>query len=214
MINIDTSRDDWFISFVRNFILASKERTSRQIFQGNYGRAALPKLGQAGTDGGISLQTIQAINTQLGKLRYVSDPNMGTFDFYNPGHYTQLILNNSNPGNWPCDCDDYAVYGVDLARECGINRAFAKVLNLLIHPGQQITHMKWNHVLCGIEFWDGSRKKWTAILDTNSAANGQILYVPGAFAEREQDILNHFNNIYRSEGVNYYRVIEVKHPFD
>lgn len=55
MIDIDTSRDDWFISFVRNFILAPKERTSRQIFT----------------------------------------------------------------GNWPCDCGDYAVYGVSMALQAG-----------------------------------------------------------------------------------------------
>ncbi len=211
---IDTSRDDWFVTLVRKAFLEPKERTSRQIFSGPYQRGVLPKLGSAGSDGGISHATIEIINRQLGKLKYVSDPNMGSFDFYNPGHYTQLLAESGNPDNFPCDCDDFAVYGVDLARTCGINQAFAKVLNILIHPGQQLTHMRWNHVLCGIEFWDGNRTKWTAILDTNSAANRPPLYVQGTFAQAEQHILNHFNAIYRNEGVNYYRVIEVKHPFD
>lgn len=211
---IDTSKDDGFIWFIRNWILAPKERNSKSMFSGSYPKALIPKLGQAGTDGGISLQTIQAINSQMGKLRYVSDPWLGTLDFYNPSDFTQFLLNTGNPTNQPCDCDDFAGYGVDLARACGINHAFAKYLNIIIHPSQQFTHMRFNHVLCGIEFWDGKRQKWTAILDTNSAASGQILYVLGTFAEKEQDILNHFNSLYRNEGVNYYRVIEVKHPFD
>ena len=210
---IDTSKDDAFIWFVRNWILGPKERTSRQIFS-NYQKHKLPQLGIAGSDGGISIQTIKAINAQMGKLKYFSDPAMGTYDFYNPGDFTQGLVESGNQAGFPCDCDDFAGYGVDLARACGINHDFAKYLNIIIHPAQQFTHMAYNHVLCGIEFWDGKRDKWTAILDTNSAANGNVLYVPGTFAQSEQAIINHFNNIYKNQGVNYYRVIEVKHPFD
>jgi len=201
---------DWLESFIKGVYLPNKAAYSRQCDAALKGaqHAALPVLGKAGNDGRLSIDTINAINEQCGRLKYVSDPLGGLLDYYTHPETTQWALNN-NRQDIPCDCDDYAVYAVALARACGIAWDKAWVWNLIINPSNQISQCWANHVICGIEYWDGTRY-WTAIIDTNSAARHQPWWFQGDRAAVEQAVIANFSALYK---VNYYKLIPVDWPF-
>lgn len=200
---------DPFESFVRNFYLPNKMAYSRQLDTNlSASKAPLPVLGKAGSDGRVWVDTVNAVNAECGKLRYTSDPLGGLIDYYNHPEVTQWRQNNKR---WdvPCDCDDFAVYAVALFRKCGVSTDKAWVWNLLIDPGLQISQAWANHVICGVEIWDGS-KFWTAVIDTNSAALNQVFWFAGDRTAAASAVMAHFSGIYK---VTYYRLVQVEYPF-
>jgi hypothetical protein len=200
---------DLFEGFITGFYLPRKAAWSREIdAKVKNSHAPLPVLGKAGADGRLSKQVIEAINSQCGKLQYTSDPLGGLADFYNHPELSQWRLNNKR-WDQPCDCDDFAVYAVALARACGTAQDKAWVWNLIITPGNQISQAWANHVIAGFELWDGT-KLWTAIIDTNSASRNQVSWFQGDRQQTQAAILAHFNAVYK---VSYYKLLAVPYPF-
>ncbi len=200
---------DPFIDFVRSCILPNKQKFSQELaakFPLN--RSPLPRLGQAGTDGRVSMSTIESVNAQCAQLRYNADPLWGLSDFYNHPEYTEW-MRKYNQWKDPCDCDDFAVYAVALLHKCGINHSKAWIWNLLVDPPSQVTQAWANHVIAGVEYWDG-QKIWTAIIDTNSAKQGRPYWFQGDKIAVQSSVIQHFRDIYK---VNYYTLITVPFPF-
>ncbi|MEJ5201899.1 MAG: hypothetical protein WHV66_06650 [Anaerolineales bacterium] len=198
---------DLFIQFVTGWVLPKKADYSRQVAL-NAPKAALPVLGQAGSDGRVSMQTIEKVNQQCARLRYVADPLWGLVDFYNHPEYTQWQLVN-NRWDQPCDCDDLAVYAHALFLKTGIRSDKVWIWNILVSPGYQISQAWANHVMCAVEYWDGS-KIWTAIIDTNSAANGKAFFFYGDRFDAQMPVIQHFKQLY---GVQYYALVKVDPPW-
>lgn len=198
---------DLFEAAVKVF-LARKQEISRERAV-TAPKSRLPVLGQAGSDGRVSKATIEAINRHCGLMPYKEDPWFGMDDYYNPPGVSQNRLETKN---WsiPYDCDDYAVLAVGLFRACGIVYDKAWVWNLLISPAQP-WDLRYCHVICGVEYWDG-RDIWTAVIDTNTADSGRVLWFKGiAHSNAVQTaVIQHFNGVY---GKQYYKLIRVEYPF-
>lgn len=199
---------DLFEAAVRGF-LARKQTISRDR-AARTPKAPLPVLGKAGADGRVSKETIEAVNRQCGKMPYQQDPWFGIDDFYNHPETSQWRLNNEK---WdiPYDCDDYATYAVALLRACGLAHSKAWLWNLLINPAHQLTDMAYNHVIAGVEYWDGT-SIWTAVIDTNTAASGKLFWVKGSpdLEAVQAAVIQHFNAVYKKQ---YYKVLRVDYPF-
>lgn len=196
---------DFFESVVR-WILDNKRNFSLQIAQGSK-KAPLPVIGGS-QNGYPGVKQAADINLLCSELVYTSDPNGGITDYYNHPEATQYRQNNKVWSD-PCDCDDFAVYAVALFRAGGVKPENAWIWNLIIAPVNQFSQMWANHVICGFKLMSGAQV-WTGIIDTNTAANKQVIWFKCSPEEAKPAIIKHFNDIYK---VNYYKVLEVDYPF-
>ena len=197
---------DFFENMVR-WILDNKRNFSQHVASGSE-KAPLPIVGSADKSGYPTPELAKLVNLKCSELVYTSDPNGGLTDFYNHPEFTQWRQNNQK---WqdPCDCDDFAVYAVALFRKAGVKVEHAWIWNLIIDPGYQFSQMWANHVICGFKLMSGGQI-WTGIIDTNTAANKQVLWFKCSPEEAKPAIIKHFNGVYK---VNYYKILEVQYPF-
>lgn len=201
---------DLFSAFIEGWILPQKAHWSRQIAVNipTDKLRPIPALGKANADGYLPLSVLKDINAQCGKLQYKLDPLWGMSDYYTLPELTQYQLEK---GRWeyPCDCDDFAVYARALMLAAGVEPVNCWIWNLIIAPGSQITQAWANHVICGFEYWDGN-KHWTGVIDTNTAARKKIFWQTGTREFTAERFIKQFSDIYQ---VNYYKLLQVPDPF-
>lgn len=167
-------------------------------------REPLPEnLGYTNKHGYPSKDLLEAVNEICGKLKYRSDPVNGLIDLYNHPEYTQYLLNTGNYEGAINDCDDFASYAQALLLKSGVHPSKVWEWNILVPWHKQLSQGKWNHVLCGFSYWDGS-KEWTGVIDTNTAANGAIFWAEGSAKEAEAAIIQWFRSIYPAQ---YYKLV-------
>lgn len=197
------------ITLAANAHLAIKHHNSRHQ-HAHTPRRSLPILGQAPA-GNPQVNLTNAVNAQLGKLRYRMDPLNGTLDYYNPAEFTQWQLENEAWG-YPCDCDDYAAYAYGLMRAAGVSQARLKLWTLVI-DWTQLTSKFWaNHVVLGVELTRGNDETLTAVLDTNSAGSrAQPFWFPGRPDDVAHLVRAEFGQIY---GVTYSYLFQSKYPWE
>lgn len=201
---------DWlFQQAVLNIYLPNKEKRSRDLAQQfSKFNVSLPQLGLAGQDKRIGMDTINKINEYCGRLPYKSDPLWGFVDLYNHPEFTNyFIVNNIKLDTY--DCDDVAVLAKALCDRCGCDSSKSWIWNLIIRPDKQFTEAAYNHVICGIEFWDGIRN-WTVVIDTNTVARREVFFFLGKKEEVKQQVISKFNSIYN---VTYSILLDVRYPF-
>lgn len=197
---------EWIVSNIYLPYKESRSRDNDRYLQKFH--VSLPKLGQAGTDGRVSLQTLRDINAYCAKIPYKADPLMGFVDFYNHPEYSNyLIVNNLTTDCY--DCDDVAVLAKALVDKCGANFSKSWVWNLIIRPDKQFTEAAFNHVICGVELWDG-RNIFTVVIDTNSLANKDVFIFYGDKNQAKNEIIKKFSEMYK---VTYSMLLDVKYPF-
>ncbi len=200
---------EWFVlPFLRD--KAEKSRTKAL----NQATIALPVLGRAGQDGLLHPSTVASINQELGKLPYRADPLL--FDYYtHPGVLAACLWTgdwrvHGKNEQWSCDCDDFAAYAYELFRLTGAKEGWGFwIWNLIINPSEQLWNAWANHVILGFRQWENGRFK-TGVMDTNSAANRQIIWFDLPPEQAEAAVMAHFGKIY---DVRYYRAIRVEYPF-
>jgi len=196
------------ITAIANLYLMHKEHLSVTTHK-NTPRSPLPVLGRA-PNGNPPPSLVQAVNSQLSKLKYRMDPLNGTLDFYNPAEYTQWQLENQR-WDQPCDCDDYAAYALGLFRAAGVAEHRVWLWTLVIDWTELTTKMWANHVLCGVELVDGNGQTWTGVLDTNSSGQRAApFWFKGAADAAGEQVKAEFGRIY---GVNYSYLFKSKYPW-
>lgn len=195
--------------WVQHHYLPNKAEQSRKLMAKIPVRT-LPVLGDALLSGYPSQGLLNAINAQCKKLPYKLDQLWGLADLYNSPGFTQYKLETGDK-SIDCDCDDFAVYAVALAKKAGVDPKCATVGNLIINPWNQFTQAWANHVIAVFDYFDGSQY-WTAVIDTNSAARREKpFWFPGKRTEASPAIIQHFSNIYN---VNYKWLLDVPYPFE
>lgn len=201
---------DYFALAIQNWYLPRKAEGSRRraLLDVNF-RRPLPVLGGVHPDGRLTRSTVDAINTQLGKLTYTSDPLWGADDYYSHPRSIQWRLENQR-NDLPCDCDDYAVYAVALARAAGMNHTEGWVWNLIIDPAKQVSQAWANHVIAAFAYGTGS-EQWIAVIDTTSAGRGKVVWFSGTEQSVHAQVIDHFNRVY---SVSYYKILRVPYPFE
>lgn len=211
---MSTSQD--FNPFIEWFVLPflRDKKQKSMLKAAGMPKIALPVLGRAGQDGLLHPSTVAAINQELGRLPYRADPLL--FDYYShPGVIARCLasgdwrIQDSNE-QWSCDCDDFAAYAYELFRLTGAKEEYGFwIWNLIIDPAEQLWNAWANHVVLGFRQYENGQYK-TGVMDTNSAANRQIIWFDVPPEQASVPVMQHFGKLYK---VNYFRALHVEYPF-
>ena len=189
--------EHYFETAVNNVYLPQKIRNSQRLL--DQPRRPLPVLGHA-VDGEITLDLADAVNKQCGQLVYKADPISGLLDLYNHPEHTQYLAETHDYKKSSNDCDDFATYAQGLFHAAGVSPENHWEWNILISPFKQWKQAQYNHVICGFRMGG-----WYGIIDTNTAARGQVFWFEGDLKSVKKQVIQAFNGIYNAD---YYRLIK------
>lgn len=194
---------DFFAQIVSSLYLPNKVRSSLPLAK-TMPRKPLPVLGQAKANGYPTKDLAEAINAQCHQLKYRSDPGNGLVDLYNHPEHTQYLLETGAYETSACDCDDFATYAIALFLKAGVARDKVWEWNMIVPWHKQFTQARWNHVICGFTYWDGSQE-WTGIIETNTAARNKLFWFKGTATEAKSAVLKTFCSVYTQ--ADYYEAV-------